>query len=285
MPGPQPRVLVVGCGYVGTALAVRLAAEGCLVWGLRRNPDRLPTNVTAIQADVLVPNTLRHLPDVDRVFYLVAPEGDDDRAWRAAMVDGPRYLLGALAATGREPKRFLLASTTRVWGRSNGEWVDEDSRAEPRDPAGQRALEGEALVRESGLRATVVRIGDVYGPDRLRWLRAVLDGSPAHPDDLRTWVSPVHRDDCAGALSHLSRLREPESTYVLADREPTLRVDVLSHLARRLARSPPAIAGDARPSDPPPPSVRCMSERLVESGYAFRYGSFREGYEPILSRL
>ncbi|HZX60625.1 MAG TPA: SDR family NAD(P)-dependent oxidoreductase, partial [Candidatus Methylomirabilis sp.] len=31
------RILIAGCGYVGTAVAERLVAGGHEVWGLRRN--------------------------------------------------------------------------------------------------------------------------------------------------------------------------------------------------------------------------------------------------------
>ena len=36
------RVLIAGCGYVGTELGIRLAEAGHDVWGLKRNPGTLP---------------------------------------------------------------------------------------------------------------------------------------------------------------------------------------------------------------------------------------------------
>ncbi|MGH7351559.1 MAG: hypothetical protein ACREJJ_04205 [Candidatus Methylomirabilales bacterium] len=45
------RILIAGCGYVGTALAERLAGEGHVVWGLSRDPKGLPPAVRPLAAD------------------------------------------------------------------------------------------------------------------------------------------------------------------------------------------------------------------------------------------
>jgi len=46
------RVLIAGCGYVGTALGKLLSADGHEVFALRRSVRGLPAGVTAIQADL-----------------------------------------------------------------------------------------------------------------------------------------------------------------------------------------------------------------------------------------
>ena len=45
-------VLIIGCGYVGSALGAALAGEGHLVWGMRRNPENLPESIKPLGADV-----------------------------------------------------------------------------------------------------------------------------------------------------------------------------------------------------------------------------------------
>lgn len=54
-------ILIAGCGYVGTALGRRLAAEGHIVWGLRRSPKTLPDDIRPLATDLREPATLRIL--------------------------------------------------------------------------------------------------------------------------------------------------------------------------------------------------------------------------------
>ncbi len=274
-------VLIAGCGYVGTALGTRLAAEGHVVWGLRRDPRALPSVIRAVEADLRVPNTLRNLPRVDYVFHLVSPERPDEDAAQAARVEGLRYLLAALAFGRQRVKRLFLASCLDVYGDREGAWVDEDSELTPTPAAGRSLYDARGRGADAPVPTTVVRLGEVYGPGRLGMLEPVLAQSAVRVARPTEHVNLVHRDDAAGALAHLLGLRAPASTYLVVDREPIPRVTVVEWLATRLGRPAPPLA----PRSGAPADIRAMSERLVESGYAFRYPTFKQGYEPIVSRL
>jgi nucleoside-diphosphate-sugar epimerase len=70
------QILIAGCGYVGTALGLRLAATGHVVWGLRRSAEGLPPGIRSVEADLTAPETLQKLPpELDAVFYTAAPNG------------------------------------------------------------------------------------------------------------------------------------------------------------------------------------------------------------------
>ena len=91
------RLLIAGCGYVGAALGQVLARESHSVWGLRRRPASLPPAIRPFEADLSIPVSLKQLPaDLDFVFYLASPGGNDDALYRATYVDGLRHLLEAL---------------------------------------------------------------------------------------------------------------------------------------------------------------------------------------------
>jgi nucleoside-diphosphate-sugar epimerase len=136
------RVLIAGCGYVGTALGLRLSAVGHRVWGLRRHPGELPSPIEPLAADLADPSSLAVLPrDLDWVVYAAAAGGFSDERYRAAYVDGPRHLLSALAATGIAPRRLVFTSSTGVYAQSGGEQVDETSPTEPTHFSGTRLLQ------------------------------------------------------------------------------------------------------------------------------------------------
>ena len=49
------RILIAGCGDVGTALGLNLVEAGHQVWGLKRNPATLPAALSGIAADLSQP--------------------------------------------------------------------------------------------------------------------------------------------------------------------------------------------------------------------------------------
>jgi nucleoside-diphosphate-sugar epimerase len=278
------KLLIAGCGYVGSALARFRVERGDTVFGLRRNPVDLPSGVVPIAADLAVLRSLADLPAaLDVVVYAASPAGRDDAFYRTTYVEGLRNLLAAVAAQGQKPRRVIFVSSTAVYGQARGEWVDETSPAQPTHFSGKRLLEAEALLRESGLPGVVLRLGGIYGPRRTRLIDEVRQGRAAIARGGPHYTNRIHRDDCAGALDHLIDLAEPADCYLGVDSEPEDQGVVLRWLAGVLGTSPPRVAGADQRRETRGGSKRCRNARLLASGYAFRYPSYREGYTAVLS--
>jgi nucleoside-diphosphate-sugar epimerase len=278
-------VLIVGCGYVGTALGMRLAATGHIVWGLRRSAEGLPPGIRHVAADLTAPETLQELPRaLDVVFYTAAPNGSDAAAYRAIYVDGLRHILEALVHQHQSPRRVLFTSSTAVYAQSDGEWVDETSPTEPRHFSGCRVLEGERLLLDGPFPATVLRLGGIYGPGRTSLIARVRQGLATCRGGPPLYTNRIHRDDCAGALHHLMTLPEPDALYIGVDHEPADQCVVLRWLADQLGAPPPSVeASSGADSRRHRTNKRCRNARLVASGYAFHYPTFRQGYAALLA--
>jgi nucleoside-diphosphate-sugar epimerase len=279
------RVLIAGCGFVGAALGALLDRESHAVFGLRRRPAALPWGVRPVEADLVIPGTLRELPGrLDYVFFLAAPSGRDDALYRSLYVEGMRNLVDALDEQKQQPKRIFFASSTSVYGQKDGEWVDESSSAEPASFAGRRLLEGEALLRDGPFAATVVRFGGIYGPRRAGLVERLRSGRVVFQQEPPRYTNRIHRDDCAGALRHLMLLPAPEELYLGVDCEPADEATVYRWLAGVLGAPPPRPGTPDATAEPERVgSKRCRNQRLLESGYAFRYPTFREGYAAVLA--
>src|SRR4030095_10732139 len=106
-PRARVRVLIAGCGYVGTALALRRLAEGHSVVALRRRAEGLPPGAEALAADLSERAALRALPGpFDAAVYAAAPDARDPAAYRRVYCGGVAALLEAVACD-----RFVLRST------------------------------------------------------------------------------------------------------------------------------------------------------------------------------
>ncbi|MHC4895149.1 MAG: Rossmann-fold NAD(P)-binding domain-containing protein [Planctomycetota bacterium] len=177
----------------------------------------------------------------------------------------------------------MFVSSTAVYGQADGEWVDEDSPTEPEGFNGRVLLEAEALLDACPSRTTSLRLGGIYGPGRTRLVESVLNGEMDLPAGPAAHTNRIHRDDAALAIVHLLELDEPDSIYNGVDRDPADRREVLTWLADRLDVPRPTVGSGTSASSRG--NKRVKSDRLVESGFEFRYPTFREGYESVIAGL
>ena len=285
------RVLVAGCGDLGSALGLELAAGGDQVFGLRRHPDHLPPAIHPLAADLAEPSSLRALPEVDAVVYAAAADQTNDDAYRRAYVDGVRNLLAAPSLRSHPPAHFLLVSSTAVYAQNDGEWVDERSPAAADHFRARRLLEGEALVRAAAPGAVVVRLAGIYGPGRTRLVDMVRAGRATCPAGPPRYANRIHRDDAAGALAHLLRLpaagggASPTPLYLAVDDSPVDLREVLIWLAQATGAPPPRTVSSPDAASLERSSKRCSNARLRSTGYRFRFPTYREGYGALLGLL
>jgi nucleoside-diphosphate-sugar epimerase len=283
------RVLIAGCGYVGARLAELLVSEGVAVDGLKRDPSTLPEGVEPVPGDVIDPGSLEGLTaGYDAVVYAVSPSGPTEGAYRAAYVDGLRNVLDTVEPD--PPSRVILVSSTGVYGQEDGRWVDEETFPAPANATAERILEGEALVARHPGTGVVLRLGGIYGPGRTRTIRRVMSGEATCPPPDR-YGNRIHRDDAASALRHLLDVADPDAVYLGVDREPAPLREVYGWIAGRAGAPDPC--ADADPDVAPDPdrtgrrgtNKRCSSDRLVASGFSFRYPTFREGYAALMESI
>jgi len=284
------RVLIAGCGDVGTRLGLALAADGDEVVGLRRNPDALPAPIVPARGDLKSGDGLAGAAQgVQVLVYAAAADGFGDEAYRAAYVTGLANVLAALRDARAPLERVLFTSSTAVYAQDDGAWVDETSPAEPTGFSGRHLLEGESVALGSGVASSVLRLAGIYGPGRTRLIDDVRSGHATVPDQgAPTWTNRIHADDCAGAARHLLRLppERAHGVWLGVDHEPCDRGLVLDWIADRLGVARPRrVTGSAAPSRTRGSNKRCSSAKLRDAGYAFRFPTFREGYADVLAHL
>ena len=80
-------------------------------------------------------------PALDFVFYAASSDSPKEEAYRSAYSVGIRNLIESLVEQGQTLTRLVFTSSTGIYTQQSGEWVDEDSPAEPTDASAQYFLE------------------------------------------------------------------------------------------------------------------------------------------------
>ncbi|NUO46219.1 MAG: sugar nucleotide-binding protein [Streptomyces sp.] len=202
--------LIVGSGFVGRAVAARLAAEGGTPVLASR---RLPTGSDAawVRLDAADADACARVVDAVRPDQLVLVHGPSDVTWCEAEPERATALHTAAAAhltRAARGRRTVFISTDNVFDGSRPD-NDESTPTSPANAYGRAKLAAERIVREAA-DTTVLRVSLVYGwepAESVKWLN--FFASCAHrlqggeqveaPDD--QWTTPVLVDDVAAVTA------------------------------------------------------------------------------------
>lgn len=279
------KILIIGCGSIGTQLAELLTAKGHQVVGLKRNPpvSEDTIGIAYFKGDISASETLKALPiDFDFVYFIVSPDGRNQESYEAIYKVGVNNLLAHFSNAETTPQWFFVSSTS-VYGQTQGEWVDENSISCPENATSQLIRLAEQRLIALNVDHVIVRFSGIYGPGReylLRMARQV----PAIQQDPPYYTNRIHQTDCVGVLVFLLECRLAkivlESCYLASDDDPAPTWEVMSWLAERLACSLPSIKAMGQDAEM---NKRCNNQRLKALGYQFNYPSFKEGYAKLIT--
>jgi nucleoside-diphosphate-sugar epimerase len=284
------RILIVGCGYIGTALGAEFSLAGHEVFGLRRSATVSP-GITPIIGDITQPATLATLPrDFDWVVNCVSSSHGGADAYRQTYLEGTRNLLAHFADA--PPKKFAYTSSTGVYGQDDGSLVKESSSTEPATDTGKILVETEKLllaaVVEKKFPAVILRVAGIYGPERGHWFKQFLKGEAQMEGDGSRPLNMIHRDDVVGGVIAALKSGRAGEVYNACDDEPVTQLNFFRWLAESLGKPmPPSVPADAVETRKRGVTNKKISNRKLkmELGYQFKYPNFRKGYTAEMQRL
>jgi len=182
------RILVTGAtGFIGSNLVSKLSKNKkykvrCLV---RKKSNLKNLNVELVKGDIRHPKTLKKaVRNVDIVVHLAAIRHHymPVKEIIKTNVDGTRNLL----LECKKVKHFIFSSTYLV--------------SDPTDTYSMSKLIGEGLIKKSGIRYTILRLGPIFGKGDETNITRMIDNVKKYPivpivGNGKQIICPVHIDD------------------------------------------------------------------------------------------
>jgi len=232
------RVFVTGAsGYLGSAIATRLARGEYEVMGLTRSPERGRTlaahGVIPVIGDLDKPEVWRgQLKNTDVAIHVASDSKD------AATFDQHALTTIREAVNDGRVRRVLYTSGMWVHGDTHGQVVDETTAVNPLPIVHWRAAHEEIVfdLAEFEVQAIVLRPTIVYGESR-----GIIGGYFAEARDQRTVTCPgngaqfwgmVHRDDVAEAYALALEHGKGGERYILCDESQLTAKQIFEAIAR-----------------------------------------------------
>ncbi len=231
------RILIVGCGYVGTSLGKALVADGAFVRGTTTSPDRVE-EIAACGIEPVVLNVNNESAVCEAAVgcdgVVLCVGAGRSRPYDEVYLPAARSIVAAIRAGG--VRRLIYTSSTGVYSQDGGEWVNEESVTQPKTDNGRVLVEAERILLdrdgygESGHRTnvSVVRLGGIYGPGRelVNFVRRAVGTARS---DGCGFVNLVHLEDICDVLTRLLMV-DHHGVLNLTDDAPVTRQEFYDSL-------------------------------------------------------
>ena len=271
-------ITILGCGYVGSALAYYWQERGHFVTGTTTSWQRVSSLAELVSQVVMIKgddtSALESLVQgQDTIVVSVAPTGSaaaDEDGYSNTYLSTAKNLVKALEQIPRV-RQIIYLSSCSVYGDRQGAWVDETSSILPQDHRSQVLYETEQTLMQANQenrKVCILRLGGIYGPSReLISMYGGLAGMimPGTGERVINWI---HRDDIVKAIE-FARLNELEGVYNLVDdSQLTVRQQVESVCYKY--GLPPVYWDESQPGRRGK-SARISNQKLKVAGYEFVY--------------
>jgi nucleoside-diphosphate-sugar epimerase len=276
-----------GFSYSANYLIRKLNAQEIKISSSLRSKEKLlPINVTGYLIDDLYQNPALFPKNITHILISIPP------------INGEDIILNKfLTVIKRLPnlKWVGYLSSTGVYGDANGGWVTEDSPTNPIEKRSTDRLKIEIkwqdLSQKYDLPLHIFRLSGIYGPGR-SVIEQLLAGTAKRIDKSNHFFSRIHVEDIADILFASMNQPTPGEIYNLADDFPSSQKDVIEWACEALNLAYPELitidnTGLSEMIRSFYNSSRKVSNNKVKTNfkYSFKYPSYKEGLESILTSV
>ena len=263
-------VAIIGCGYVGYAVAKYWKQDSDLVITATTTT---PAKVTALEevankVEIVESSDLEALKAVlqnqDIVLLSVGAKSPDD--YEAAYLKTAENIVSALKQNPTV-KQLIYTASYSVYGNKNGDWVNEETPTAPNNPNNEILNKAEQILLSASskkLRVCILRLGGIYGEGRELvkiFSRAFGKTRPGNGEDTTNWI---HLDDIVGAIE-FARQQQLNGIYNLVDDAHLSSRELIENLCQKYDK--PKIIWDTSQSKTSAYNSLVSNEKIKRAGY------------------
>jgi nucleoside-diphosphate-sugar epimerase len=263
-------IAIIGCGYVGCAIAQYWQQnQNLIVTATTTTPERV-AQLQKLADKVIVTQgndqkkIVNVLENQDLVLLSVGAKGAD--LYESAYLDTAKTLVSALQQNSTV-KQVIYTGSYSVYGDRNGDSVDEETPPIPKSRNGEILKETEDIllsVKSEKLSVCILRLGGIYGHGReLVKIFSRVPGTtrPGDGSDITNWI---HLDDIVGAIEFV-RQHPLAGIYNLVDDAHLPSKLLLDTLFAQ--HNLPKVIWDATVSSNRPYNTKVSNQKIKQAGY------------------
>ena len=234
-------VSIIGCGYIGKRLANQLQHKDIPVHGyVSSDNSRAECEKRDIPCDIIELDGA--LPEIElggqNIIYLAPPP-------RSGQAD-TRMTNFLRAIDKHVPQRFVLISTTGVYGDCKGDWIDESTPLNPSADRAKRRADAErqviAFCHDKKIPLVILRVAGIYGPAKIPVAR-IESGAPIVSQQDSPFTNRIHAIDLVNICETALLDSNITGTYNVTDGHPGTMYEYFNGVAKALdLPAPPAIS-------------------------------------------
>ena len=219
---PFKHIVIVGCGDIGFRVAKIWKNHGKSVFGVARSEESLNAlrqqHIHAISADLDNSESLTEfggrLCKQSLLYYFAPPPSSGTEDSRMA------NFLNSLDKNNL-PKQIIYISTSGVYGDQQGQLIDEQTPPNPQVNRAKRRFHAEEqlikyVTHNTSVALTILRVGGIYGPDRLP-IQRLKDQIPMLHENLSPQTNRIHADDLAQVCVAAATEKSDGEIYNVSD--------------------------------------------------------------------
>ena len=265
-------VAIIGCGYVGTAVARHwLQNKGLVVTVTTTTPERVPVlESMGLGVVVVKGNDLEGLKSVvqNQDTVLLSVGAANAQVYEETYLHTAQTLISVLKQV-TTVRQLIYTSSYALYGDKGGAWVDETSPLAPATPNAELLAETEQVLLSASspqMGVCILRLGGIYGANReLQKIFSRVAGRtrPGNGGEITNWI---HLDDIVGAIE-FARLHRLQGIYNLVDDTQSTYRELLNQVCER--HSLAQVSWDESLPSTRSYNVRVSNQKLKDAGYQF----------------
>lgn len=265
------KIAIIGCGYVGSAIARLWQRQGHQVTVTTTTPGKIiQLETIADKVTLANGNDLATLQEVvsDRevVLLSVGAKSRNIENYRQSYLKTAKNVVAAIK-TAPSVKQLIYTGSYAVLGDKNGEWTDETAPVAPVNEYGEILCQTETellSVPEDKIKVCILRLAGIYGEGReLIKIFGRMAGL-TRPGDGKDYTNWVHLDDIVGAIE-FARQQQLSGIYNLACDEILTFKEFLDRLFN--AHELPSVTWDSSQNSVRAYNTKLSNQKLTKAGF------------------